>query len=72
MSKKIRVNITVDDELLEEAKKKLHLFGGKLSTLFNAYLDDFVKSIDKDLGSQKATQDKIRELEDRLRRLEKK
>lgn len=72
MVKKIRVNITVDDKLLEEAKKKLHLFGGKLSTLFNAYLDDFVKSIDKDIGNQKAMQDKIRELEDRLKRLEKK
>ena len=49
MSKKIRVNITVDSELLDKAKKKLHLFGGKLSTLFNAYLSDFVDSIDVNL-----------------------
>jgi len=44
---KIRVNISVDKELLEGAKKKLHLFGGKLSTLFNAYLKDFVDSMNK-------------------------
>lgn len=72
MTKKIRVNITVDDALLEEAKKKLHLFGGKLSTLFNAYLNDFVKSIDKDIGSQKALNDRIKDLEDRIKKLEKK
>lgn len=72
MGKKIRVNITVDGDLLKEAKKKLHLFGGKLSTLFNAYLKDFVDSIDKDVGNQKALEDKLRELEDRLKRLEKK
>lgn len=71
MNKRIRVNISVDEELLGEAKKKLHLFGGKLSTLFNVYLKDFVDSIDKDLGSQKALQDKLRELEDRIKRLEK-
>ena len=44
MTNKVRVNITVDGELLEKAKTKLHLFGGKLSTLFNAYLKDFVKT----------------------------
>ena len=45
MARKIRVNVTVDSELLKQAKKKLGLFGGKLSTLFNAYLTDFVKSV---------------------------
>jgi len=44
---KVRVNITVDKKLLKKAKGKLDMFGGKLSTLFNAYLADFVKSIDK-------------------------
>jgi len=43
--KKIRVNISVDKELLEKAKTKLETFGGKLSSLFNAYLADFVKSL---------------------------
>ena len=43
-----RVNISVDSELLGKAKKKLDLFGGKLSTLFNAYLRDFVESMDKE------------------------
>lgn len=72
MKKKIRVNITVDRELLEKAKTKLHLFGGKLSTLFNAYLNDFVKSIDKDFsGVHKETLEKLRELEERIRMLEK-
>ena len=40
---KIRVNITVDKDKLEKAKTKLNLFGGKLSTLFNAYLSEFVE-----------------------------
>lgn len=65
-SQKIRVNITVDKELLEKAKTKLHLFGGKLSTLFNAYLKDFVSSIDK-----KPT-NSYKELEERIRRIEEK
>jgi hypothetical protein len=68
--KKIRVNITVDKELLDNARKKLNLFGGKLSTLFNAYLIDFVKSMDKDYS--KDTNEKIKELEKRLKQLEKK
>ncbi len=68
---KIRVNITVDAETLEKAKTKLRLFGGKLSTLFNAYLRDFVASMEKDYGAeQKALQQKIRELEMRIGRLE--
>lgn len=70
---KMRVNITVDSETLEKAKKKLNLFGGKLSTLFDAYLRDFVQSIDKNLGEeQKAMQDRLKDLEDRIKRLERK
>jgi hypothetical protein len=69
---KIRVNITVDKLLLEDAKKKLHLFGGKLSTLFNAYLNDFVKSADRKFGEEAKLQgEKLKELEERVRRLEK-
>lgn len=69
--KKIRVNITVDKEKLEEAKKKLNLFGGKLSTLFNAYLNDFVETMDKKAGeTHKELHEKIKELEDRLKKLE--
>ena len=69
---KIRVNITVDSQTLEKAKKKLKLFGGKLSTLFDAYLSDFVKTMDKDFSAnQKQTSEKIKELEERIGRLEK-
>lgn len=64
---RIRVNITVDKNLLNNAKTKLDLFGGKLSTLFNAYLRDFVESMDKDFGS---SQKKIKELESRIKKLE--
>ena len=73
MAKKVRVNITVDEELLEKAKGKLHLFGGKLSTLFNSYLNDFVDSIDKKFDEDaKAQHEKLKELEERIRKLEKK
>ena len=74
MSKnKIRVNISVDKELLNKAKKKLGLFGGKLSTLFNAYLDDFVKTMDKKPEQEHSELvEKIKELEIRIRRLENK
>ena len=69
--KKIRVNITVDKALLEQAKTKLGLFGGKLSTLFNAYLNDFVDSIDKKGGEEKKELiRKIDELEKRINRIE--
>jgi hypothetical protein len=69
--KKIRVNITVDQETLEKAKTKLHLFGGKLSTLFNTYLEDFVSSMDKKYSDdQKMISAKIKDIEDRLKRLE--
>ncbi|MEK6850124.1 MAG: hypothetical protein AABX85_00960 [Nanoarchaeota archaeon] len=64
---RIRVNITVDKNLLNKAKTKLDLFGGKLSTLFNAYLRDFVETMDKDFGSN---QKKMKELESRIKKLE--
>lgn len=71
MRKKIRVNITVDSELLKKARTKLSLFGGKLSTLFNAYLSDFTESIDKEFSSDyKLMENKIKELEDRVRKIE--
>jgi len=73
MSKRIRVNITVDEELLKRAKTKLGLFGGKLSTLFNAYLNDFVNSMDKKADeNHKQLLNKINELEERLKKLERK
>lgn len=72
-NKKIRVNITVDREMLEEAKKKLHLFGGKLSTLFNAYLADFVSSMNQRMNEdRKMLADKLKELEEKLKKIEKK
>jgi polyhydroxyalkanoate synthesis regulator phasin len=70
-NKKIRVNITVDKELLDKAKTKLELFGGKVSTLFNAYLNDFVESIDKNSPNKELSK-RIEELEERLKKLEKK
>jgi len=71
--KKIRVNISVDRDLLDKAKNKLNLFGGKVSTLFNAYLSDFVSSMDKNYNeNNKEMREKVKELEDRLKRLEKK
>jgi len=70
-NKKIRVNITVDKDKLDKAKTKLNLFGGKLSTLFNAYLDEFILSMEKDYGADyKNLQQKVKELEGRLRKLE--
>lgn len=68
---KIRVNITVDKELLTKAKTKLNLFGGKISTLFNAYLADFIESMEKDFShTHKEIQGKMREMERRLKKLE--
>jgi len=70
--RKIRVNITVDREELEKAKKKLNLFGGKLSTLFNAYLKDFVESMEKKPDENiKELNHKLKELEEKVRALEK-
>jgi len=67
MKKKIRVNVTLDAELLDKAKKKLNLFGGKLSTMFNAYLADFVSSMEKKQVSKDRLIRKIEEMEDKLR-----
>ena len=70
---KTRVNITIDSELLEEAKKKLHLFGGKLSTLFNAYLADFVSSMNQRMNEdRKMLAEKLKELEEKIKKIEKK
>jgi hypothetical protein len=70
--KKIRVNITVDKEVLDKAKTKLHLFGGKVSTLFNAYLADFVESMDKKVeGTHKEIIAKLDEMEKRIEKVEK-
>ena len=68
---KIRVNITVDQENLLKAKTKLRMFGGKLSTLFDAYLADFASSIDKSYSSEKdSLMQKLAELESRIKKLE--
>ena len=70
-SKKIRVNITVDKALLDKAKHRLDMFGGKVSTLFNAYLSDFVSSMDKNYNeNNKQMQKRVKELEDRLSKIE--
>ena len=72
-SGKIRVNITIDKNLLMKAKKKLDLFGGKLSTLFNAYLSDFVKTSEQQPFQEHSNlMDKIKSLEIRIKRLEEK
>jgi hypothetical protein len=71
--KKIRVNITLDKDKLEKAKTKLSLFGGKLSTLFNLYLSDFIDSMDKNISdTNKEISIKLKELESRLKKLEEK
>ena len=68
---KIRVNITVDKATLEKAKTKLRLFGGKISTLFDAYLADFVSSMDKQYSSEKDELTKrLQDLEARIKKLE--
>jgi hypothetical protein len=69
--KKARVTITVDKEKLEKAKTKLGLFGGKLSTLFNAYLSEFVESMEKEPYAERKELDrKLKEMELRLKKLE--
>ncbi len=73
MSKKtkIRVNITVDKDLLNKAKTKLDLFGGKLSTLFNAYLLDFVETMEKGVFKiDNVVEKKFKELEEKLKKIE--
>ncbi|MBS3066092.1 hypothetical protein J4229_03555 [Candidatus Pacearchaeota archaeon] len=71
MQKKIRINITVDKDKLDGAKTKLGLFGGKLSTLFNAYLSEFVESMEKEpYESRNELKRKLKEIETRIKRLE--
>ena len=71
MEKKLRINITVDRDKLERAKTKLGLFGGKLSTLFNAYLSEFLESMEKaPYENRKEMERKLKEMENRIRRLE--
>lgn len=68
---KIRVNISVDKDTLMKAKKKLYLFGGKLSTLFNRYLEEFVKSSEEGFNDNNLKMaSKLEELEKRLRVVE--
>ena len=68
---KVRVNISVDKEMLEKAKTKLELFGGKLSSLFNAYLNDFIKSFDeKQPSNLKELNKKIKGIDSRLSKIE--
>ena len=71
LNKKIRVNITVDKDNLEKAKKKLNLFGGKLSTLFNLYLSDFVDGMNKNISdSNKEIVSKLSDFENRIKKIE--
>ena len=73
MSKKIRLNITVDKEIFEEAKSKLTMFGGKISTLFNIYLKDFVESASNSPAkTHEELNKKIKDLEARMKKLESK
>jgi len=68
---KVRVNITVDKETLGKARKKLYLFGGKLSTLFNRYLEEFVKSSEQDFGEASLRlNERLNELDKRLKLVE--
>ena len=67
--RKVRINITIDEKLLRQTRKKLGLFGGKISTLFNAFLDDFVKSVENKIG-QKEFAEKVKELEKRMDKIE--
>tara|TARA_Y100000310_G_C20619464_1_gene782465 strand:+ start:590 stop:805 length:216 start_codon:yes stop_codon:yes gene_type:complete len=69
---KVRVNITVEKKNLDKAKKKLSLFGGKLSTLFDAYLRDFVESMDDQIGiKNKELLKRIELLESKVEKLNK-
>mgnify|MGYP001560193863 CR=1 FL=1 len=66
---KIRINVTVDENLLEKSKKKLGMFGGKLSTLFNAFLNDFVKSAERNVGREEFIE-RVKDLEKRMNKIE--
>ncbi len=69
--KKIRVNISVDKSLIDKAKKKIEFFGGKLSTLFNAFLKDFTNTIGNiDSNSLIQIKIKIDEFDQRLKKIE--
>ena len=68
--RKQRVNISVDKELLDKAKLQLRLFGGKLSTLFNVYLSDFVESMSNAPAKSSTLLKKMSELEKRIKKLE--
>ena len=69
---KVRINITVDKRNLEQARRKLGLFGGKVSSMFNAYLNDFVKSASVGASSGfEELSEKIKELERKIREMEK-
>jgi len=71
MGKKLRINITVDKDNLERAKTKLGLFGGKLSTLFNAYLSEFIESMEKEpYWGRKELERRLREMDSRIKKLE--
>jgi len=71
MDKKIRINVTVDAEKLERAKTKLGLFGGKLSTLFNAYLSEFIESMEKEpYWGRKELERKLKDMDNRIKKLE--
>jgi regulator of PEP synthase PpsR (kinase-PPPase family) len=68
---KVRVNVTIDHTILKKARKKLHLFGGKLSSLFEAYLEDFVSSMDASpTGKHDELHDRLKALEKRIEKLE--
>ena len=72
-SSKVRVNITVDRALLKQAKTKLNLFGGKLSTLFNSFLNDFVKSMKEPPGKEfEVLKEQVKTLEEKIKKLEEK
>ena len=67
----MRVNVSIDKSLLYKAKKKLDLFGGKLSSLFNAYLNDFISSYEEpEYAVKKDLKQKIKELEERISKIE--
>ncbi len=69
--KKVRINITVDKSNLKRAKHKLGMFGGKVSSMFNAYLNDFVKSSSKGASDEHDDLvERVKELEGRIKELE--
>ena len=57
-----KVSITIDKDLIDRAKSKLELFGGRFSTLLHEHLADFYKEVGN----------KLKNFESRLAKLEKK